>query len=165
MLPLHPSSLPFSCLPSEFATLPWPCPHVAYLGALSGEGVHSKVHACSYTPRPAHTCAHWAYLDTQVYAHGTCFQTGTRRCPGAHIGTQGATVVSQPHMHTHVSTHACLQAPRPLAPGPPGLYSGSWASHEALRKGQQRGKGGIVKDTSKERGKKNEVEEIKSKGF
>lgn len=41
----------------------------------------------------------------------------------------------------------------------PGLLSG-------LRKGQQRGRGGLVKDTSKERGKKkNEVEEIKSKGF
>ena len=83
----------------------------------------------------------------------------------AHIGTQGATVVSQPHVCTHVSPHARLQAPRPLAPGLR-LYSGSWASYGALRKGQQRGKGGIVKDTSKERKKKkNEVEEIKSKGF
>ena len=71
----------------------------------------------------------------------------------AHIGTQGATVVSQPHVCTHVSPHARLQAPRPLAPGLR-LYSGSWASYGALRKGQQRGKGGIVKDTSKERKKK-----------
>lgn len=76
----------------------------------------------------------------------------TRRDTGSH---------TYPHMGPHI--HA-LQAPQSLSPWPLpplrllGLLRG-------LRKGQQRGKGGLVKDTSKERGKKNEVEEIKSKGF
>lgn len=64
------------------------------------------------------------------------------RCTHGHREPQQ----SPSHTCTHVHTRARLQAPEPLLR----LLGLLWG----LRKGQQRGKGGLVKDTSKEREKK-----------
>ena len=94
-LPPHLCSLNLPPSLLALVLLPWP---------------RFAVGACTVRPTRAHTPrrAHRAYLDTRVYTHRKRAHTHTAvpRCTHGDTGTQGTTVISQPHIHAHAHTHA-----------------------------------------------------------